>query len=109
MKGKQRTDYSKKFNGDQDNVSVEIEQDHISENEEELVSEPKVVMGRAKLEKETDKLNVRSGPGSEYDPVKEITVNDEFMIVDDSNPDWFKIVFSFGVEGFVMKQYVDIL
>lgn len=107
MKDKQRMDYSKKFDKPVELTEDNYSDEHISEDV--TVQEAPKTFGHAKLERNDDKLVVRSGPGLDHEPVKHITNSEEFMILDDSDPDWYKIILSYGVEGFVMKMFVEIL
>ena len=56
-----------------------------------------------------DKLNVRKEANKESDPVCVINKNEEVTItIEDSTEDFYKIITATGIEGYCMKQFINV-
>lgn len=55
---------------------------------------------------EENHLNVRSGPGTEYDRIGQVHEGEQYKIIDEEE-NWVKIEFA-GMEGWVIKDYITI-
>lgn len=54
------------------------------------------------------KVYMRSEATKYSEPVEIMDEGSEVEIIEDSNPDWYKVCNSAGVEGFIMKEFVTI-
>ena len=54
-------------------------------------------------------LNLRSGAGTEYSPIKVIPKGENVSVIDKSNPEWLKVRLQDGTEGYLYSEYLDIL
>jgi len=52
-------------------------------------------------------LNVRSGPGSEYDKVASVSNGAKVTILEDTGTGWYKIEYGNGKTGYVSSEYVS--
>lgn len=55
----------------------------------------------------TDTLNVRSGPGKDYDSIGKISSDDTILITGQASTGWYQIDYS-GKEGYISDSYVTI-
>ena len=53
----------------------------------------------------TDNVNVRSGPGTDYEVIGQVHQNTKITIIDELG-DWYKVKAS-NVEGWVTKEFVQ--
>ncbi|WP_158591723.1 N-acetylmuramoyl-L-alanine amidase [Oceanobacillus halophilus] len=51
-----------------------------------------------------DKVNIRSGPGTEYDPIGQANLNDEYKLIRKQN-NWLEIEFENGT-GWIIDDYI---
>ena len=78
----------------------------VEETEANVQEEPKKVSG---IVVDCNRLNIRTKPSINSQPVGNVTVNSEVTInFNQSNNEWFKVITKDGVEGFCMKKYVKI-
>ena len=78
----------------------------VEETEVNAQEEPKKVSG---IVVDCNRLNIRTKPSINSQPVGNVTVNSEVTInLNQSNNEWFKVITKDGVEGFCMKKYVKI-
>lgn len=76
----------------------------VEETEANVQEEPKKVSG---IVVDCNRLNIRTKPSINSQPVGNVTVNSEVTInLNQSNNEWFKVITKDGVEGFCMKKYV---
>lgn len=54
------------------------------------------------------KVYMRSEATKYSEPVEIMDEGTEVEIVEDSDPDWYKVCNSAGVEGFIMKEFVTV-
>lgn len=78
----------------------------VEETEANVQEEPKKVSG---IVVNCNRLNIRTKPSINSQPVGNVTVNSEVIInLNQSNDEWLKVITKDGVEGFCMKKYVKI-
>lgn len=78
----------------------------VEETEANVQEEPKKVSG---IVVDCNRLNIRTKPSINSQPVGNVTVNSEVIInLNQSNDEWLKVITKDGVEGFCMKKYVKI-
>lgn len=78
----------------------------VEKTEANVQEEPKKVSG---IVVDCNRLNIRTKPSINSQPVGNVTVNSEVIInLNQSNNEWFKVITKDGVEGFCMKKYVKI-
>lgn len=78
----------------------------VEETEANVQEEPKKVSG---IVVDCNRLNIRTKPSINSQPVGNVTVNSEVVInLNQSNDEWLKVITKDGVEGFCMKKYVKI-
>ena len=53
-------------------------------------------------------LNVRSGPGSDYEKVASVVNGDQVTILEDVGNGWFKVDYGNGKVGYVSRDYVTV-
>lgn len=51
-------------------------------------------------------LNLRTGPGTNYASIAKIPKGSIVLVLDDSNPEWWKVTFQ-GYTGYAMSQYLE--
>ena len=51
-------------------------------------------------------LNLRSGPGQDYASIARIPRGSIVMVLDDTNPEWFKVSYQ-GENGYAMAKYLE--
>ena len=110
---------SKTFKGINDELTAPVEEpeapeapvEEIEDKIEELEDEETVVE-IPETKKEISgfvtgglNLNVRKSPNG--DIIKSIRTGDKVSIIDDSNPDWYKI--SSPIEGYVMRKFIKLI
>lgn len=110
MSRKNRIDYSHKYNENviEDQTIIEdndfIEEDElINDQTVEETKKCKVVIPQDK------KLNVREEPSINSLVLTELSNDTEIKIIDDTYNDWFKIVTTYGIEGYILKDYVELV
>lgn len=54
-----------------------------------------------------DKLNLRSGPGTDFDALASLRRGDEVSVVADEGDGWLRVMAD-GQEGFVAAEYLDL-
>ena len=70
---------------------------------------PAVIAGSAgKITGASGGLNVRSGPGSNYEKVASVSNGTTVTILEDSGTGWYKIEYSGGKTGYVSADYVQL-
>lgn len=57
---------------------------------------------------QADSLNVRSGPGRDYDVISSVKSGQEFMITGESENGWYPIDLG-GAKGYVSGEYIEIV
>lgn len=57
----------------------------------------------------TDKLNIRSGPGTSYEIVKTIDKGTAVETLDSGSSGWYKIKLADGTQGYCSSQYLQVL
>lgn len=92
-----RTDYSKKY---KDNVTKN-ETAEIKSVEENNSREEKNLV-RVKV----SRLNLRTDPSTNFDPIAELTEGSELMVLRDFG-DWHQVMTASGLEGYVLKEFVS--
>lgn len=113
MGRKNRTNYSRKYNPEvkEETVEevVEIEDEFEDLNDEPVVEEePTAKIVRVHIPTD-QKLNVRSEASTDSEVLTELSNNTEVEILDDTFANWLKIVTPFGIEGFVKTDYVELI
>lgn len=107
MSRKNRTNYSNKYNTEPKEELVEhVIQGPIEVIEEPVEEEPKPTIVKVSIPQECT-LNIRKEPGANSEVLAELTNGTEVEILDDSFKDWFKIATTFGIEGYIKKDYVE--
>lgn len=101
-----RTDYTKNFD---DYVSTEEEIPSVV-SEPEIDEKPNDFIGIVKC-KENQVLNVRSEADKDSEPVTTVKKDAELLIISGVNEhgDWYKVCTAAGNEGFVLKEFVEIV
>lgn len=51
---------------------------------------------------------VRENSGKVYNPVTTVKKGSELMILDNSDPEWYKVMTASGIEGYIMREFVDV-
>lgn len=87
-------------------VEEKIDEDRTTEEvhaEEEIVKPTYIgiVSGAAKVYMRTD-------ADKESDPVCILDEDDELVVIDDSNGEWYKVCNAAGIEGYIMKKFVTV-
>lgn len=107
MSRKNRTNYSNKYNPEPKEETVEEIADETVEEEAFPVEEdPKPTIVKVSIPQECT-LNIRKDPEVSSEVLAELTNGTEVEILDDTFKDWFKIVTTFGIEGYIKKDYVE--
>ena len=75
------------------------------EKKEVIEETPKEMTPKAGIVVGGLSLNVRNEPNG--DIIRIINNGDQVIIIDDSNPDWYKI--DVPVQGFVMKKFIQLI
>lgn len=89
-----------------DNTCVVEEETHVIEPTVETVSQPETING---VVANCAKLNVRVAPNSAADVACVIDAKSTVVIdVAKSTEDWYNVFTVSGVEGYCMKQYIDV-
>lgn len=101
---KHHTDYSKKYNAE-DQIEDFVEETEI-EIQEEPITEPISTPETKFVYVSVARLNLRPNPSIEGDPVKELAKGDELMVMDEEDS-WYHVMTASGSEGYVMKEYVE--
>lgn len=93
---KSRTNY-KAFQGSK--VQKSVKDDSIN------LEKPKDIIGHT-----TSKVYLRKGPSKSEDDITVLSEGDEVSIISgvNDNTDWYKVCTSFGREGYVMKEFVEV-
>lgn len=52
------------------------------------------------------KVYMRFEADKESEPVDIMEENDEVEIIDSTNPEWYKVCNSAGIEGYIMKKFI---
>lgn len=115
-----RVDYNKKFNDSSKNYKEETVIDEATTMENDSVisedvdnekeSENKEILFKTKvnLHDKATHLSVRSNPAIGDNVIKTIPDGEEIAVfIEEEDGDWIKIVTASGVEGFVMKSFID--
>lgn len=97
-------------------ASTEVEENEIVEApeiiEEENI-EPEVVEeekpSKDLMGKTTCKVYLRPTPGTDGNPITDLSKDEEILISSDENPDWYQVFTASGQEGYVMKQFVELI
>lgn len=96
---KNRTDYTKKY----DDLTYESE----PKIQEEVIIDSEPESTKSKFVKvSVARLNLRPNPSIDDDPIKELSKNDELMVIDEEDV-WYYVMTASGSEGYVMKDYVE--
>ncbi len=77
--------------------------------EESIIEE--VVEGDSSLigKVNASEVYIREGPGKNFKPKTTVRKDAELMIFDsNSNTEWYKVMNAAGVEGYIMKDYVNV-
>ncbi|WP_226037004.1 N-acetylmuramoyl-L-alanine amidase [Aquibacillus saliphilus] len=56
---------------------------------------------------EADNLNVRNGPGTDYEQISQVNSNEQYTIIQEQG-NWVEIEFQQGTTGWVTKDYISI-
>lgn len=99
------------LNKDSENVVVDSEVEHNQEDADKLVEEldgiAQVKMGKIK---NCVKLNVRVAPSQSADVVYVVDSDETVYIYElDSTVDFYKVVTLTGVEGYCMRNFIEII
>lgn len=80
-----------------------------SESDTEIVSEePEEVKTYTRVRIKTDNINVRSGPGTDYERLGSAYNGYDFEFVEVVNDEWTKIIYD-DKEAYVFSEYVEIV
>lgn len=97
-------------------ASTEVEENEIIEEPEvveEEITEPEVIEEQKTSEdlmgKTTCKVYLRPTPGTDKDPITDLSKGEELLISSDENADWYQVFTASGQEGYVMKQFVELI
>lgn len=121
MKNNYNKAYKSNNNYKQNHPSYEKKnEDHIKQNVEDLNEGNSVEQNTEVVEENhkkptyigivsnAQKVYMRSEATKYSEPVEIMDEGAEVEIIEDSNPDWYKVCNSAGVEGFIMKEFVTI-
>lgn len=101
--------YNKKHNFEKKEHTEHIKQDvkpELTEEKTEVVEEHKsTYIG---LVSGASKVYMRSAADKEAEPVDTLNEGSELEILEDSNPEWYKVCNAAGIEGYIMKAFVTI-
>ena len=56
--------------------------------------------------KTTDYVNLRKGPGMNYDVIVTLAIGTTVTVLDDSNKDWVKVRTASGLQGYCSREYL---
>ena len=85
-------------------IKTLVDEDPVEEFTEDIP--PQTMFG---LVSDCFKLNVRTEPNKESDIMCVIEENEEVMIDPDySTEDWYKVYTKEGVDGFCMKEFIEV-
>lgn len=101
--------YNKKNNFEKkehtDHIKQEVKPEPTEEKIEVVEEHKPTYLG---IVSNAQKVYMRSGATKYSEPVEIMDEGAEVEIIEDSDPDWYKVCNSAGVEGFIMKEFVTI-
>lgn len=109
MSKKNRFNYASKYSEPSDDIFEEDISSDIELEEEDLVVEdqPSKIV-KVKIP-EGHKLNIREDTSIESVSLGALSNGKEVELIDDEDPEWFKVVTPSGIEGYILKEYCELV
>lgn len=111
MGKKNRTNYSNRYNREPEIVENVIEETETIDEDIEVVTEEKEEQPKILKVSIPDncKLAIREQPSTESVALGDLINDAQVMITEDLYSNWYGIITESGIEGYVLKDYVELV